>query len=89
MLLFYIDRSQLRWLRHLFWIPTGRLPEEVSQAYACERRPRGGPRTRKRDYVSQHFGVPPTEQDEGDREVWVFLFRLQIRTRRGIVDSAC
>ncbi|KAI3370214.1 hypothetical protein L3Q82_024997, partial [Scortum barcoo] len=28
LLLHIIERSQLRWLRHLFWIPPGRLPRE-------------------------------------------------------------
>ncbi|KAI3354170.1 hypothetical protein L3Q82_018712 [Scortum barcoo] len=46
------------------------------------RRPRGRPRTRWRDYVSQlaweRLGVPPEELEEvsGVREVWASLLRL-------------
>ncbi|KAI3365359.1 hypothetical protein L3Q82_010444 [Scortum barcoo] len=49
----HIERSQLRWLGHLFRMPPGRLPREVSQACPTGRRPRGRPRTRWRDYVSR------------------------------------
>ncbi|KAI3372636.1 hypothetical protein L3Q82_023109 [Scortum barcoo] len=52
-LLLHIERSQLRWLGHLFRMPPGRLPREVFQACPTGRRPRGRPRTRWRDYVSQ------------------------------------
>ena len=31
-LLLHVQRSQLRWLGHLFWMPPGRLPGEVVQA---------------------------------------------------------
>ncbi|KAI3362770.1 hypothetical protein L3Q82_001822 [Scortum barcoo] len=51
-LLLHIERSQLRWLGHLFRMPPGRLPREVFQACPTGRRPRGRPRTRWRDYVS-------------------------------------
>ncbi|KAI3373259.1 hypothetical protein L3Q82_006385 [Scortum barcoo] len=58
-------RDRLRWLGYLFRMPPGRLPREVFQACPTERRPRGRPRTRWRDYVSQlaweHLGVPPEE----------------------------
>ncbi|KAI3353877.1 hypothetical protein L3Q82_005084 [Scortum barcoo] len=64
-LLLHIERSQLRWLGHLFRMPPGRLPREVFQACPTGRRPRGRPRTRWRDYVSQlaweRLGVPPGE----------------------------
>ncbi|KAI3369434.1 hypothetical protein L3Q82_007661 [Scortum barcoo] len=46
------ERSQLRWLGHLFRMPPGRLPREVFQACPTGRRPGGRPRTRWRDYVS-------------------------------------
>ncbi|KAI3362783.1 hypothetical protein L3Q82_001835 [Scortum barcoo] len=52
-LLLRIERSQLRWLGHLFRMPPGRLPREVFQACPTGRRPRGRPRTRWRDYVSR------------------------------------
>ncbi|KAI3354681.1 hypothetical protein L3Q82_019175, partial [Scortum barcoo] len=67
-LLLHIERSQLRWLGHLFRMPPGRLPREVFQAYPTGRRPRGRPRTRWRDYVSrlawERLGVPPEELEE-------------------------
>ncbi|KAI3359086.1 hypothetical protein L3Q82_002581 [Scortum barcoo] len=80
-LLLHIERSQLRWLGHLFWMPPGRLPREVFQACPTRRRP-GEDRTRWRDYVSQlaweRLGVPPEELEEvsGVREVWASLLRL-------------
>ncbi|KAL1263405.1 hypothetical protein QQF64_006144 [Cirrhinus molitorella] len=37
-LLLHIKRSQLRWLRHLFWMPPGRLPGEVFLACPTGRR---------------------------------------------------
>ncbi|KAK3516227.1 hypothetical protein QTP70_006372 [Hemibagrus guttatus] len=52
-LLLYIERGQLRWLGHLFRMPPGRLPGEVFRACPSRKRPRGRPRTRWRDYVSQ------------------------------------
>ncbi|KAK3555547.1 hypothetical protein QTP86_021786, partial [Hemibagrus guttatus] len=64
-LLLHIERGQLRWLRHLFWMPLGRLPREVFRACPTEKRPWGRPRTRWRDYVSrlawERLGVPPEE----------------------------
>ncbi|KAI3371939.1 hypothetical protein L3Q82_006814 [Scortum barcoo] len=67
-LLLHMERSQLRWLGHLFRMPPGRLPREVFQACPTGRRPRGRPRTRWRDYVSQlaweRLGVPREELEE-------------------------
>ncbi|KAI3363185.1 hypothetical protein L3Q82_011554, partial [Scortum barcoo] len=40
-LLLRIERSQLRWLGHLFRMPPGRLPREVFQACPTGRRPQG------------------------------------------------
>ncbi len=61
-LLLDIERSQLRWLGHLFRMPPGRLPGEVFRACPTGRRPRGRPRTRWRDYVSrltwERLGIP-------------------------------
>ncbi|KAI3354770.1 hypothetical protein L3Q82_004596 [Scortum barcoo] len=75
-LLLRIERSQLRWLGHLFRMPPGRLPREVFQACPTGRRPRGRPRTRWRNYVSRLAGlgtprVPPEELEEvsGDRTI--------------------
>ncbi|KAK7929823.1 hypothetical protein WMY93_006218 [Mugilogobius chulae] len=81
-LLLHVERSQLRWLGHLFRMPPGRLPGEVFRACPTGRRPRGRPRTRWRDYVSrlawERLGIPPGELAEvcGDREVWASLLRL-------------
>ncbi|GAA6078097.1 uncharacterized protein LOC111191400, partial [Tachysurus ichikawai] len=81
-LLLHIERSQLRWLGHLFRMPPGRLPGEVFRAYPTGRRPRGRPRTRWRDYVSrlawERLGIPPEELEEvsGEKEVWVSLLSL-------------
>ncbi|KAI3377115.1 hypothetical protein L3Q82_000066 [Scortum barcoo] len=68
-LLLHIERSQLRWLGHLFRMPPGRLPREVFQACPTGRRPRGRPKdTLLRDYVSrlawERLGVPPEELEE-------------------------
>ncbi|KAK7939602.1 hypothetical protein WMY93_002928 [Mugilogobius chulae] len=81
-LLLHVERSQLRWLGHLFRLTPGRLPGEVFRACLTGRRPRGRPRTRWRDYVSrlawERLGIPPEELAEvcGDREVWASLLRL-------------
>ena len=62
-LLLHVERSQLRWLGHLVRMPPGRLPLEVFRACPSGRRPRGRPRTRWRDYISQlaweGLGIPP------------------------------
>ncbi|XP_048009164.1 uncharacterized protein LOC125243494 [Megalobrama amblycephala] len=74
-LLLHIERSQLRWLGHLFRMPPGRLPGEVFRACPTGRRPQGRPRARWRDYVSrlawERLGIPPEELEEvsGEREV--------------------
>ncbi|KAI3352329.1 hypothetical protein L3Q82_005297 [Scortum barcoo] len=85
-LLLHIERSQLRWLGHLFRMPPGRLPREVFQACPTRRRPCARPRTTHwRDYVSLELpawerasGVPPEELEEvsGVNEVSVSLLRL-------------
>ncbi|KAK3516029.1 hypothetical protein QTP70_001869 [Hemibagrus guttatus] len=71
-LLLHIERGQLRWLGHLFRMPPGRLPGEVSRACPTGKRPRGRPRTRWRDYVFrlawECLGVPPEELEEVARE---------------------
>ncbi|KAA0706920.1 hypothetical protein E1301_Tti002240 [Triplophysa tibetana] len=69
-LLLHIERGQLRWLGHLFRMPPGRLPGKVFRACPTGRRPRGRPRTRWRDYVSQ------LEEVSREREVWASLLRL-------------
>ncbi|KAK3561731.1 hypothetical protein QTP86_012984 [Hemibagrus guttatus] len=74
-LLLHIERGQLRWLGHLFWMPLGLLPGEVFRACPTGKRPRGRPRTHWRDYVSrlawERLGVPPEELEEvsGEREL--------------------
>jgi len=76
-LLLRVERSQLRWFGHLIRTPPGRLPLEVFQAPPTGRRPRGRPRTRWRDYISQlaweRLGIPQNELENvaGEREVWV------------------
>ncbi len=81
-LLLDIERSQLRWLGHLFRMPPGCLPGEVFRARPTGRRLRGRPRTRWRDYVSrlawERLGIPPEGQEEvsREREVWASLLRL-------------
>ncbi len=81
-LLLGIERSQLRWLGHLFRIPPGCRPGEVFLASPTGKRPQGRPRTRWRDYVSrlacERLGIPPEEQEEvsREREVWASLLRL-------------
>ncbi len=80
-LLLDIERSQLRWLGHLFWVPPWCLPGAF-RARPTRRRPWGRPRTRWRDYVSrldwERLGIPPEEQEEvsREREVWASLLRL-------------
>ncbi len=44
-LLLCINRSQLRWFRHLLWLPSGWLPLEVFRAQPIGRRPWSRPRT--------------------------------------------
>lgn len=46
-----VTLEKLRWLRHLFRMRPGRLPGEMFWACPTGGRPRGGPRTRLRDYV--------------------------------------
>ncbi|KAI3367458.1 hypothetical protein L3Q82_026314, partial [Scortum barcoo] len=65
-----IERSQLRWLGHLFRMPPGRLPREVFQACPTGRRPSGKTQDTldAGDYVSrlawERLGVPPEELEE-------------------------
>ncbi|KAK3527697.1 hypothetical protein QTP86_034170 [Hemibagrus guttatus] len=81
-LLLHIERVQLRWLGHLFWMPPGRLPGEVFRACPTGKRPWGRPRTHWRDYVSrvtwEHLRIPPKELEEvsGERKVSASLLRL-------------
>jgi len=63
-------------------MPPGRLPLEVFQALPTGRRPRGRPRTRWRDYISQlawgRLGILRNELQSvaGEREAWVSLLGL-------------
>ncbi|XP_051936482.1 uncharacterized protein LOC127610385 [Hippocampus zosterae] len=81
-LLLHIERSQMRWLGHLIRMPPERLPGEVFRACPTGRRPRGRPRTRWRDYVTQlaweRLGIPRGELEEvaREREVWASLLKL-------------
>ncbi len=64
----FVVRSQLRSFRRLIRLPSGHLPLEVCPA---ERRPRGGPAARRRDYLF-HLAMRglevPTEQQGGEKE---------------------
>lgn len=81
-LLICVERSQLRWFGHLVRMPPGRLLREVFQACPAGRRPRGRPRTRWRDYISnlawEHLGIPQSElvNVAREREVWGPLLEL-------------
>ena len=81
-LLLRVERSQLRWFGHLVRMPPGRLPREVFQARPAGRRPRGRPRTRWRDYISnlawERLGIPQSElvNVAREREVWGPLLEL-------------
>ncbi|KAI3366390.1 hypothetical protein L3Q82_000548 [Scortum barcoo] len=81
-LLLRIERSQLRWLGHLFRMPPGRLPREVFQACPTGRRPRGRPRTRWRNYVSRlawerlGVGVPLEELEEVSGAITLPRFKI-------------
>ncbi|KAK3515996.1 hypothetical protein QTP70_000711 [Hemibagrus guttatus] len=83
-LLLHIEKGQLRWLRHLFRMPPGRLPGEVFRACPTRKRPQGRPRTRWRDYVSrlawERLRVPPEELEEvsGERECGQCQILLEI-----------
>ncbi|KAI3355041.1 hypothetical protein L3Q82_017918 [Scortum barcoo] len=77
-----IERSQLRWLGHLFRVPPGRLPREVFQACPTGRRPGEDPghagETMSLSWPGNAYGIPPEELEEvsGVREVWASLLRL-------------
>ncbi|KAI3374835.1 hypothetical protein L3Q82_021373 [Scortum barcoo] len=71
LLLLRIERSQLRWLGHLFRMPPGRLPREVFQACPTGRRPRGRPRTRwRRLCLSAGLGTPRGPPGRAGGSVW-------------------
>ncbi|KAI3369961.1 hypothetical protein L3Q82_024762 [Scortum barcoo] len=92
LLLLHIERSQLRWLRHLFRMPPGRLPREgvPGMSHQGGGPGKGRPRTRWRDYVSQlaweRLGVPPEELEEvsGVREVWASLLQTAASATRSL-----
>uniref|UniRef100_A0A8C6KZX9 Reverse transcriptase domain-containing protein n=1 Tax=Nothobranchius furzeri TaxID=105023 RepID=A0A8C6KZX9_NOTFU len=81
-LLLHVERIQLRWLGHLVRMLPGCLPGEVFRPRPTGRRPKGRPRTRWRDSVSQlareRLGIPPEElaQVAGERQVWASRRRL-------------
>ena len=87
-LLLHVERSQLRWLGHLYQMPPGCLPREVFLACPTGRRPQGRPRTRWSDYVTrldrERLRILPDELEEvsGVREVWASLLR-QLPRRPG------
>ncbi|XP_018538853.1 uncharacterized protein LOC108887791 [Lates calcarifer] len=81
-LLLRVERSQLRWFRHLVRMPPRRLPLEIFQAHPTGKRPWGRPRTSWRDYVSllawERFRNPQEELENvaGERDVWNALLSL-------------
>ncbi|KAI3368720.1 hypothetical protein L3Q82_025415 [Scortum barcoo] len=72
-LLLRIERSQLRWLGHLFRMPPGRLPREVFQACPTGRRPREDPghagETMSLSWPGNASGSP----GRAGGSVWVFV----------------
>ncbi|KAI3351691.1 hypothetical protein L3Q82_020526, partial [Scortum barcoo] len=70
LLLLHIERSQLRWLGHLFRMPPGRLPREVFQACPTGRRPRfqedpgHAGETMSLSWPGNASEVPPEELEE-------------------------
>ena len=81
-LLLRVERSQLRWFGHLSRMPAGRLPREVYQACPTGSRPRGRPRTRWRNYISdlakERLGIPEPELANvaQERKTWSLLLDL-------------
>ena len=71
-LLLRVERSQLRWFGHLSRMPAGCLPREVYQACPTGKRPRGRPRIRWRNYISnlaeERLGIPEPELADAARE---------------------
>ncbi len=51
-MLLCLERTPLRWFRHLERMPPSRLSREVFQAHPAGKRLRGRPRSRWRDYIS-------------------------------------
>ena len=81
-LLLRLERSQLRWFRHLVRMPLERLPREVLEACPTGGRPRGRPRTRWRDYINSlawdRLGIPQDQVANvaREREIWSDLVEL-------------
>ncbi|KAI3360478.1 hypothetical protein L3Q82_002265 [Scortum barcoo] len=89
-LLLRIERSQLRWLGHLFRMPPGRLPREVFQACPTGRRPRGKTQdTLERLCLSAGLGTP-----RDSVTMWEKTFVLLLHSVEGVASlpqcvSAC
>ncbi|KAI3375158.1 hypothetical protein L3Q82_021682 [Scortum barcoo] len=67
----HIERSQLRWLGHLFRMPPGRLPREVFQACPTGRRPPGKTQdTLERLCLSTGLGTPRGPPGRAGGSVW-------------------
>ena len=79
-LLLCIERSQLRWSEHLVRMPSVRLLSEVFRVCPTERRPKGSPRTRWKNYISlltwEHLGIPKGELENVAGEKEEFLYRI-------------
>jgi len=86
-LLLHVERSQLRWFRHVIRMPPGHFP---FRARLTGRRPQGRPRTHWRDNTShlawERLGVPQEELESvaGEKEAWgALLSRLPPRPGPG------
>ncbi len=92
-LLLCVERSQLRWFRHLVRMPPGHLPREMFQEHLAGKKPRGRPRSGWRDYFSalawERIGVPQSELADvaREREVWGPLLRLLPLDKHGWTDG--
>ncbi len=81
-LLLDIEKSQLRWLGHLFRMPPESLPGEVFRARPTGRRPREDPGhaggIMSPEWPGNASVSPPEKQEEvsREREVWASLLRL-------------
>ena len=77
-----IERSQRRWFGHVSRMPHERLARQVLLAVTTGKRPRGRPRTRWNDYISNLALIPclcggnRTSEIGVDREVFPVLLKL-------------
>jgi len=74
--LLHVENCQLRWFGHVTRKPQERFGKQVLLAPPAGKRPRGRPRTRWRDYISDlawfRVGVEPAELSEISVDLEVF-----------------